>query len=203
MAAKAGERFEYGAYHLNTFAYALERKLGDEKFEEYLKRRILDPLGVKLDWRMRCEDGHPWVGGGGYMTARDWARFGEFVRQGGTWKGKQLVDEKLLAECFRGTPANPAYGFSWWLKQPVPEELVRRDSHPVRRVGRGSQLGLVSQRSGGAFGGGKQRLYIIPSLKLVIVRQGKGTKGFSDLEFLACCCEAKSRANPRERKTTH
>ena len=37
-----------------------------------------------------------------------------------------------------------------------------------------------------AAGAGKQRLYVIPSLKLVIVRQGAflGSRGFSDAEFL-------------------
>jgi hypothetical protein len=35
-----------------------------------------------------------------------------------------------------------------------------------------------------ACGAGKQRLYVIPSLKLVIVRQGSLSRGFSDIEFL-------------------
>ena len=43
MMGQPGEQFEYGAYHLNAFAYALERTLGKETFEAYLKRRILDP----------------------------------------------------------------------------------------------------------------------------------------------------------------
>ena len=185
MAAKAGERFQYGAYQHNTFAYALERKLGNEKFEDYLKRRILDPLGIQLDWRMWCEDGHPWVGGGGYMRARDWATFGELVRKGGTWEGKQLVDKKLLAECFRGTPANPAYGLTWWLKQPVPDELVREIPILSEEWGEVANSDWLPSDLACAFGGGKQRLFVIPSLKLVIVRQGKGTKEFSDIEFLS------------------
>jgi len=37
-----------------------------------------------------------------------------------------------------------------------------------------------------AAGAGKQRLYVIPSLQLVIVRQGdlRASRGFSDAEFL-------------------
>jgi hypothetical protein len=37
-----------------------------------------------------------------------------------------------------------------------------------------------------AAGAGKQRLYVIPSHKLVVVRQGdlRASRGFSDAEFL-------------------
>jgi CubicO group peptidase (beta-lactamase class C family) len=183
MAGEPGERFKYGAYQLNVFAYALERKLGREKFEEYLKRRILDPLGLQLEWRMWCADGRPWVGGGGYMQARQWAAFGDFVRRGGNWNGKQIIDEKLLAECFRGSPQNPAYGLTWWLKKPAHdlsnewEEVANADWVP-------SDLAA-------AIGGGKQRMYVIPSPRLVVVRQGNGTGDFSDIEFLSLLLRVK------------
>jgi CubicO group peptidase (beta-lactamase class C family) len=81
MTGTPGGQFNYGPHQLNTFAYALERKLGTESFEAYLKRRILDPIGAKVEWRFKCEDGHPQVGGGAFATARDWAKFGEFVRR--------------------------------------------------------------------------------------------------------------------------
>ena len=68
MSGKPGEQFEYGAYHLNAFAFALERKLGGESFEAYLKRRILDPIGIEVEWRFKCNDGHPQVGGGAFVT---------------------------------------------------------------------------------------------------------------------------------------
>jgi CubicO group peptidase (beta-lactamase class C family) len=185
MAAGPGERFQYGAFQHNVFAYALEQKLRPESFAEFLERRVLDPLGVKLEWRMWCEDGNPWVGGGGYMTARDWAVFGEFVRQGGNWKGKQIIDEKLLAECFRGTPQNPAYGLTWWLKAPVSPDLVSQIPILSEEWGQVANSDWLPHDLAAAFGGGKQRLFVIPSLKLVIVRQGKGTKEFTDTEFLS------------------
>ena len=83
MTGAPGAQFEYGGYHFDMFGYALERKLGKETFEAFLKRRILDPIGVKVEWRFRGEDGHPNLGAGMFMTAKDWAKFGELVRQGG------------------------------------------------------------------------------------------------------------------------
>jgi CubicO group peptidase (beta-lactamase class C family) len=192
MTAKPGERFEYGAYHLNTFAYALERKLGAETFEDYLNRRILDVIGVKVEWRFRCADGHPQVGGGAFMTARDWAAFGEFIRLGGNWKGKPVIDGRLLATCFQGTEQNPAYGLTWWLKHPVSAELRRKIPILSREWGDLANSDELPDDLVAACGAGKQRLYVIPSRKLVVVRQGSLRQEFSDVEFLSLLLRGKS-----------
>lgn len=185
MTNRPGERFAYGAYHLNAFALALERELGEETFEAYLKRRILDPIGVKVEWRFRCEDGHPQVGGGAFMTARDWATFGEFVRQGGKWKGKDILDGKLLATCFQGTDQNPSYGLTWWLKKPISAELRRKAPILASEWADVANADWLPADLVAACGAGKQRLYVIPSRKLVIVRQGILSQKFSDDEFLS------------------
>jgi CubicO group peptidase (beta-lactamase class C family) len=192
MLGKPGEQFEYGAYQLNAFAYALERKLGNETFEAYLKRRIFDPIGIKVEWRFRCEDNHPQVGGGAFVTARDWAKFGELVRQGGKWDGKEVLDPQLLAECFQGTPQNPAYGLTWWLKKEVTP--VHRRKIPILswEWGDVANADWLPADLVAACGAGKQRLYVIPSLKLVIVRQGSLSQGFSDIEFLSLLLRGKS-----------
>jgi CubicO group peptidase (beta-lactamase class C family) len=187
-----GEQFEYGAYHLNAFAYALENKLGKESFEAYLKRRVFDPVGVKVEWRFKCDGGHPQVGGGAFMTARDWAKFGELVRRGGAWDDKQVIDPKPLAECFKGTPQNPAYGLGWWLKQEVTAGHRRKIPILSREWGDVANADWLPNDLVAACGAGKQRLYVIPSLKLVVVRQGSFGQGFADTEFLSLLLRGKS-----------
>jgi len=189
MVGKPGGQFHYGPYHLCAFAEALQRRLKiktGETFEKYMERRLLQPLGIKLEWRIRCVDGNPQVGGGGFMTARDWAIFGEFMRQGGTWNGKQIISKELLAECLQGTAQNPAYGLTWWLKKPVPDSVIRQI--PILQYEMGDMLrsDWLPNDLFMAAGAGKQRLYVIPSLKLVIVRLGKflGSRAFSDAKFL-------------------
>lgn len=184
MSGRPGEQFEYGAYQLNTFAYALERKLGKETFEAYLKRRILDPIGVTVEWKFKCEDGHPQVGGGAFVTAKDWAKVGELVRLGGKWDGKDVLDGKLLSECFQGTQKNPAYGLTWWLKKEVTAEHQKGNPILSREWGDIANSDRLPGDLVAACGAGKQRLYIIPSHKLVVVRQGSLSRGFDDLEFL-------------------
>ncbi len=185
MTGKPGENFEYGAYHINAFGYALERKLGGESFEAYLKRRILDPVGITVEWRFRCADGKPQLGGGAFVTARDWGKFGEFVRQGGRWGDRQVVETKLLGECFEGTPQNPAYGLTWWLRRPVSDQVRRQVPILLREWGGVANAEWLPEDLVAACGTGKQRLYVIPSRKLVVVRQGAIERSFADLEFLA------------------
>ena len=184
MTGKPGQQFKYGGYQLNTFAYALQLKMGSESFENYLKRRILDPLGIKLQWRFKCTDGNPQVAGGAFMTARDWATFGEFVRLEGKTGDRKLIDAKILSECFHGTDQNPAYGLTWWLKKSVSSKLISKIPLLSFEWGKTANSPWLPDDLVAACGAGKQRLYVMPSLKLVVVRQGNRARKFKDVDFL-------------------
>jgi CubicO group peptidase (beta-lactamase class C family) len=185
MAAKPGERFQYGGYELGVFAYALERKLAPESFSQYLQRRILDPIGIKVPARTPAADGSP-TAGPGNVTARDWATFGEFIRREGNWNSKQILDPALLRDCFRGSKANPAYGLAWWVKSPMSDELIRTaDADVTKHWAKVANSNWLPADLVAALGAGTQRLYIPPSLKLVVVRHANDRSGgFDDLEFL-------------------
>ncbi|MBL8087625.1 MAG: beta-lactamase family protein [Chthonomonas sp.] len=170
-----GAQFAYGPNSFNIFGALMEAKLKGEKWEAYLDRRINKPLGIKVLYRGKCADGNPQLAGGGWITARDWLTFGEFVRQEGRWNGKQLIDAGLMKELYQPTKSNPAYGMSWWLGQDGELEMMSGRS---RAAAEGFRM---------AAGAGKQRCYIVPSAKMVIVRMGKvslGGQGWSDQEFL-------------------
>jgi CubicO group peptidase (beta-lactamase class C family) len=186
MAAKPGEHFEYGGYQLEVFAYALEQKLAPETYAQYFKRRILDRLGIKIDVRPSAADGRPTTGPKN-VTARDWAKYGEFIRRDGNWNDQQILDRALLRDCFKGSKANGAYGLTWWLKSPSPEELVRNaDTDVIKIWDKIANCNWLPDDLVAAVGAGTQRLYIMPSLKLVVVRQGNDRSGgFHDLEFLS------------------
>jgi len=186
MTGKPTEQFNYGANQLNVFAFALERLLQTETFEGYLNRRVLDPLDISIEWRVRCSDGHPQVGGGAFIKSNDWATFGEFVRLRGKRGEVQVINSEFLADCFRGTAANPAYGQTWWLKQPVSTDTLEEISILKSEWGDVANSEWIPNDLVAALGAGKQRLYVIPSRKLVIVRQATlPNRGFSDIEFLS------------------
>lgn len=182
--AAPGERFAYGPTPFQIFGEIIRRKTNSDPLD-YLTRRVLAPLDIEpTHWR-RGADGMPHMPSGAGLTARDWARFGWFVLQGGEGR----VDASALRECFTGTRANPGYGLSFWL-------LRRGLVAPGRNAGVEIDAEL-SDRFGGismAAGAGNQRLYLIPTLDLVIARQATGilqalrrrSSGpqWSDAEFL-------------------
>lgn len=207
--AEPGVRFDYGPLNYQIFGEILRRKL--QRFEggryktplDYLKARILEPLGIRpAAWRTGA-DGFPHLPSGASLTARDWAKFGEFVRLGARLGGVQIVDAKAFGENFEGSKTNAAYGLTWWLNRRPSDEAYRASrtmqvasdlySHPRR--------GELPADLVMAAGAGNQRLYIIPSQKLVVIRQHPkifelGRRGqirdYSDVEFLLALLDRRS-----------
>ncbi len=193
VVAPRGAAFIYGPSHGQVLCELLRRKLARRGVTPfgYLQRRVLDPLGIGEVEHKEDALGNPLVATGFQLTARQWVRFGQMVLHRGSYGGQEIVPANLLAECFRGSSANPAFGFGLWLNN-------RADSRAAREPDIEDELEKKWQRQNWrnvcicrdapadmvvALGSGYQRLCIIPSLDLVIVRQGENTK-FSDAIFL-------------------
>ena len=177
----------------NIFGLALERRLGGETVVDYFSRKLLQPLGItSLRWGSNFQDGRPQLSGGAYVTARDWIKFGEFIRrtQEGTWIGPQLLPRSLFDQVFAGNTAHPAYGFYWWLKRPVTTSLAatidaNNKNQFTRQIKPIIDSPLIPSDFIMAAGAFDQRLYIIPSLGLTVVRNGPtNTDSFDDMAFL-------------------
>jgi CubicO group peptidase (beta-lactamase class C family) len=179
-----GTHFEYGPVPYQAFGELMTRKLQPktETVTGYLKRRILDPIGLKVAF-WRDFNGQPLLPQGASLTAREWVKFGLFMKNGGKWNGKQIVRKALLDELVKGSKVNPAYGLTFWLNKPG---IDPRGQPTEARIEDTGQSGLAAGVNDlyMAAGAGNQRLYIIPSLDLVIVRQGQMTR-WDDREFLA------------------
>ncbi|MDP3739288.1 MAG: serine hydrolase [Hyphomonadaceae bacterium] len=194
--AAPGEKFQYGPQSFQVFGELIQRKLKARGValdsRGFVKTRILDPLGmVWTDWR-RTPEGDAIMAQGSSFTAREWIKFGEFIRKGGvTESGEQLVDPKAFRELFVGTKANPAYGVSFWLPRPTPAPDVLTASIDLTR--HSAELPQDMVVAGGA---GNQRMYVVPSCELTVVRQaefdpmsapaggGRGPRTWSDFAFI-------------------
>ncbi len=199
-----GRRFDYGAGHFFAFGAVLEAALamredGPKTAFEYLRERVLLPAGVDvgLDRFHPDAGGKPGLAGSAHLTAREWARFGEWVRLGGatrTPQGELTRDlpEGLLDALFVPGRANPQYGLTWWLFTGEPGAVADvgarfSSRRPPARTealtdGEGTPIPIHV-----AAGAGKQRLYLIPTCSMVVVRFGRPTFGaedFDDQEFL-------------------
>jgi len=170
-----GARFRYGPNNYGTFGAVMREKmrpLGETPLG-YLSRRILTPIGSKIGaWR--DADGDPVLQGGALFTAPDYLRYGRLLLANGRWEGRQLIPAAGLQECLRPSPANSAYGLTFWLNR------GRREG-PVAEAGEDFAANFRKLAQGGAIapdlpadlyaaiGGGGQRLYVAPSNDLTAV----------------------------------
>jgi CubicO group peptidase (beta-lactamase class C family) len=189
-----GQSFMYGPSQLQIFSELLRRKLLSRHLtpQEYLTRNVLRPLGIEgVDFRQDVE-GHPMLASGFRLAAKEWARLGTLVLEDGSYKRHPIVREDILHECFRTTRINPMFGMGFWLNREAHDSSVREvDVEKMlevpwqRQSWRGSCLCKEAPTDMiVAIGSGYQRMLVVPSRHLVIVRQGRDVTNFSDATFL-------------------
>jgi CubicO group peptidase (beta-lactamase class C family) len=189
-----GKSFMYGPSQLQIFSELLRRKLLARHLtpQEFLTRKVLRPLGIgAVDFREDLE-GHPMLASGFRLSAREWAGLGALILDGGAHNLHRIVREEYLEECFRTTHINPMFGMGFWLNREA------RD-FDAREVDVEKMLEIPWQRQDwhetclcksapadmiAAIGSGYQRMFIVPSRHLIIVRQGRDVSNFSDATFL-------------------
>ena len=91
---------------------------------DYLRTRLFEPLGM-TSMVPEYDLAGTLIGGSLiHGTARDWSRFGEFLRHQGAVKGAQLVPVAWLDFMTTSSPHNPGYGGQLWLNRAPPGEAV-------------------------------------------------------------------------------
>jgi CubicO group peptidase (beta-lactamase class C family) len=120
-----GTVFAYNQPPVLALVTILQRLAG-ERLTDYLRPRLLDPLGIgHLAW---AELGSGLVlGYSGVFTSLDAvARLGQLHLDGGTWGGRRILSAGWVAEASRPQVANPAepepdwqqgYGFQLWMSR--------------------------------------------------------------------------------------
>ncbi len=185
LVAEPGRAFIYGPSALQVFHQVLKEKLGDRTPTEYLERRVLHRLHLGPQRYLDDRAGNPLLAAGFTLSARQWAKIGELVLA----QGKPVVRPETLAQSWRGSPANRAFSLGWWNNRAAPggrefdfEAMLRpkwsRQNWDGACLCRDAPPDLVA-----CIGSDYQRLYVIRSLDLVVVRHGAGGP-FSDARFL-------------------
>lgn len=179
-AAEPGSVFAYGNVNSQLLAMVLERATG-ERYAAWLSRTIWQPIGAS--------DASVWLDRPGGLahgfcclqaTARDWARVGQLILDKGRAGGRRVVPAKWIAAMASPSRANPNYGYQLWRAAPYAPE--RRYSASSMLVAKAAKPYLRDDIlfMDGAIG---QRVYIVPSERLVIVRIGKSNPGWDDSEL--------------------
>jgi CubicO group peptidase (beta-lactamase class C family) len=185
LAAEPGSAFIYGPAALQVFHRVLKEKLRGDSPTHYLERRVLHRLGLGSQRYLDDRAGNPLLATGWILTAGQWAKIGQLVLA----NGRPVISPASLAQCWRGTVANRAFSLGWWNNRGAPngrefdfEQMLipkwqNQDWHDACLC-RDAPDDLVA-----CIGSEGQRLYVIPSLHLIVVRQAGGGS-FSDAHFL-------------------
>ena len=185
IVASPGSSFLYGPAALQVFHAVLKEKLHGESPTRYLERRVLRRLGLGSQRYLTDSAGNPLLAAGWILSARQWAKIGEVALNGGA----PVVSAGSMAQSWRGSGANRAYSLGWWNNRNAPGgREFDIEAMLVPKWHKQSWGGAVLCRAAPAdvaacIGSGYQRLYVIPSMSLVVVRNGSGRK-FSDAQFL-------------------
>src|SRR3954470_14604285 len=189
--ASPGSVFIYGPSHLQIFGELLRRKLNGRNIYSYLQEHVLGPLGITDVEYKQDARGNPLLATGFHLSAKQWARLGDLVLGNGNVGGRQIVSSPLLHQAFKGSNANPSYGLTFWLNRPAGFMSREADIEKLLDLPwqRASWRGICISKVAPAdmvvgLGSHYQRLFIIPSLSAVIVRQSSADAKFSDAEFL-------------------
>ncbi|TCU84397.1 CubicO group peptidase (beta-lactamase class C family) [Curtobacterium sp. PhB25] len=118
-----GSLFTYNQPCTYTLA-AIVRRVSGGSLVDYLRPRLLDPLGIDdLAWR-RDESGGELGFSGCYTTTSAVAALGQLYLQRGVWEGERILDEDWVAAATRKQidnldEENPdwsqGYGFQFWM----------------------------------------------------------------------------------------
>jgi CubicO group peptidase (beta-lactamase class C family) len=182
--AEPGSAFIYGPAALQVLHQVLKQKL-NQMPTHYLERRVLHRLGLGRQRYLEDRAGNPLLATGWILSARQWAKMGQVVLD----NGAPVISRKSLEQCWRGTAANRAFSLGWWNNRAAPdgrefdfEQMLDKkwQNQDWREacLCRDAPRDLVA-----CIGSEGQRLFVIPSLQLIVVRQAEGGS-FSDARFL-------------------
>ena len=162
--ADAGTRW---AYH-NAPYHLLQTALGNasgKTFNQYCKEKLFDKIGMPNAF---------WLNYVMYCTTREAARFGSLILSKGSWNGTALLNDAAYFNAMTNTSQNYnlSYGYLWWLNGKascmVPQSQIIFPTSLVPNAPADMFM---------ALGKDDKKIYVIPSLDVVVVRLGDDAGG--------------------------
>ena len=150
-----GKELNYMSSNTELLALIIEKATG-RTLSEYASEKLWKQIGAEHDgqWSLDHDDGTEKAYCCFYSNARDFARIGKLYLNLGNWNGKQIVSENYVTQSItpspvidNGTP-NTTYGYHWWITERAGKKIFYA-------------RGILGQY-----------IFVIPELKIVVVRLG-------------------------------
>jgi CubicO group peptidase (beta-lactamase class C family) len=158
--ANAGQRW---AYH-NVYVKMQDviAQASGQTWNTYFNIKLRDKIGMTGIWNPN----------GGlsvyYSDTRSMARFGLMMYNKGKWDNTQILNENYFNEATNTSQSiNLGYGYLWWLNGKASYHLPQSQFQYT-----GSIIPTAPNDMYMALGKNDQKIYIIPSKKMVVIRMG-------------------------------
>ena len=170
MEAMPGEKFEYSTATSIILSDIITRTLTSSTDPQvrrdvtlrFIRGRLLEPLDMDATYPEFDANGTFLGGSIIQATARDYAKFGEFLRHRGARKGAQHLPVSWVRFMTTSSENDPAYGGHLWLNKRRPEgrnQVLFPDNGPETIFAALGRLG--------------QQIVVSPEQQLTVVRLGK------------------------------
>ncbi|PTM09010.1 MAG: serine hydrolase [Bacteroidetes bacterium] len=158
--ADAGNRWAYHNVYVKMQDVISEAS--NSTWPSYFNAKLRDKIGMSGSWIPLDNLSVYW------SNTRSMARFGLLIYAKGKWETETIVSESFLLEATNTSQnINEAYGYLWWLNGKPSFHLPQSQLEF-----NGTLIPNAPSDMYAALGKNDQKIYIVPSKKLVIVRMG-------------------------------
>jgi CubicO group peptidase (beta-lactamase class C family) len=170
LAHEPGSYWNYSSGDANLLSGLIRNAVGNQdEYHGYVYTRLFHRIGM-LNTVVETDASGLFVASSySYGSTRDWARFGLLFLNHGIFEGDTVLVPEWVDYMRTAAPASDgSYGATFWLEEPDEERT------------------LVDVPDDVFFADGflGQRVYVIPSKKLVVVRMGYSLSNFNANDFL-------------------
>ena len=157
----AGERWAY--HNVYVKMQDVVAQATNQSWSNYFNTKLRDKIGMSGSWISLGDLSVYW------SNTRSMARFGLLMSANGTWINTQIVSANYITEATNTSQdINQAYGYLWWLNGKNSFHLPQTQFEFI-----GALIPNAPNDMYAALGKNDQKIYIVPSKDLVIVRMGE------------------------------
>jgi CubicO group peptidase (beta-lactamase class C family) len=164
----AGNRWAYHNAPYRLLQDVLANASG-KTFAQYANEKLLNKIGV---------NNAVWVSNVMYCTTRDAARFGSMILNKGKWNGTAILNDANYFNAMTNTSQNLnlSYGYLWWLNGKASTMVPGLQTVFPTSLVLNAPADMVM-----ALGKDDKKIYVVPSLDVVVVRLGDNAGSTSQL----------------------
>ena len=154
MINRPNTKANYGSANPYLLGVAID-SIVSESLALFMDKNLFQPLKISNYVIQSDLKGKPYFGGGMYLTPKDMLKFGELYLGKGKWESKRILSKKWIKNSFKNyrnlenVQEKNGYGYLWW-----------HNTYEIKR----KRIKSIEAR-----GNGGQYIFVLPSLKTVVV----------------------------------